>query len=189
MNRTNLFESGQRCNCQRCGALVKVDPLDGSKAKMLKRSKDVKGLCINCAVHDWLRNTYPLNLLLAKAGPRGLALTHIQEEFAGIMKLQISDAVPDEIGWQAIIDNWELPFPTKLKRTAINPVDQAELDRYPEEERKRSKLRDERLNDPRSDEEIFEAKQKEAGKLLINIMREVHAKNDENSQENHSDRQ
>ena len=149
-----------------------MDPLAGSQAKMIRWSKVPKGLCVNCAVHDWLRNTYPVNLLLARSGARGLALPHIQEQFAGIMKSRCSDALPDEIDWRAIIDNWELPFPTKLKRTATNPVSQAELDREPEEEISRRKRLDERLKDPRSDEEIAEAKQAEAAELLRNAMRE-----------------
>lgn len=171
MNQLNLFEKEQTCHCSRCGARCKVDPLAGSKAKMLKRGKSPKGLCVNCAVHDFLRNTYPVNLLLAQSGPQGLALSHIQEQFTGIMKSRCSDAVPDEIDWQAIIDNWELPFANKLKSSATNPVNQAELDRYPEEEKKREKRQIERLMDPRSDEEIYEAKYKEAETLLLDCMR------------------
>ena len=113
----------------RCGARCGVNPVAGSKARMLKRGKSPKGLCVNCAVHDFLRNTYPVNLLLAQSGPQSLAYPHIQEQFAGIMKSRCSDAMPDEIGWQAIIDNWDLPFPTKLKTSNVNPVNQAELDR------------------------------------------------------------
>jgi len=133
MNQPNLFETEQKCDCSRCGARCKVDPVAGSQAKMLKRSEIPKGLCISCAVHDFLRNTYPVNLLLAQSGPRGLALPHIQEQFAGIMRSRLSDAMPDEISWQAIIDNWDLPFPTKLKSSAVNPVNQAELDRAAKE--------------------------------------------------------
>lgn len=172
MNQRNLFESEQKCHCGRCGVRIRLDPKAVSQAKMLKRSKVPKGLCLNCAVHDWLRNTYPLNLLLAKAGPRGLALPHIQEQFAGIMKSQISDALPNEISWQAVIDNWDLPFPDKLKRSPMNPVNQAELDRHPAEEKKREQMLIERFKDPRSDEEIVDAKYKEAATILIDAMRE-----------------
>jgi len=129
MDQLNLFETEQKCCCLRCGARCRVDPVAGSQAKMLKRGKSPKGLCVNCAVHDFLRNTYPVNLLLAQSGPRGLAFPHIQEQFAGIMRSRCSDAMPDEIGWQAIIDNWDLPFLKKLKSSAANPVNQAELDR------------------------------------------------------------
>lgn len=130
MNQLNLFASDQNVTaCLRCGARCKVDPLDGSKAKMLKRGKLPQGLCLNCAVHDFLRNTYPVNLLLAQSGPRALAMPHIQEQFAGIMKSAFSDALPDEIDWQVIIDNWDLPFANKVKSSSMNPANQAELDR------------------------------------------------------------
>ena len=172
MNQPKLFfEKEQKCNCGRCGARCKVNPLAGSKAKMLRRNKVPKGLCVNCAVHDFLRNTYPVNLILARSGPKSLAFPHIQQQFAGIMRSRLSDAVPDEIDWQAIIDKWDLPFPNKLKSSVTNPVNQAELDRYPGEEKEREKLRIERLKDPRTDEEISEDYYKKAETILLNVMR------------------
>lgn len=115
-------------NCERCGAHCRVDALRSSDAKMLRRSKEPKGLCINCAVSDWLRNTYPPNILLAQSGPKVLLFPHIQEQFAEIMKVGFADAKPDEIVWQRIVDNWELPFPKKIKPSASNPCSQEELD-------------------------------------------------------------
>ncbi len=117
------------CKCRRCGASCKVDPKPNSQARMLKRSAKPKGLCVNCAVQNELRHLYPANLLLARSGPSCLALLHIQEQFAGILKLAGSDAEPDEIDWDVIIENWELPFSHKVKPSATNPVTQEELDR------------------------------------------------------------
>ena len=167
----NLFETEQKCNCLRCGARCRLDPIVNSKARMVKRSDVPKGLCINCAVHDTLRNLYPANMLLASSGPRGLAFPHIQEQFAGILKSANSDAMPGEINWDIVIKNWDLPFPHKLKRSATNPVDHAELDRAPQEEIRRRKFIDERLKDPRSDEEISDDNYKKAEALLFNAMR------------------
>lgn len=123
-----LFDEDGSTNCQRCGARLKVDAVPGSKAKMLRRSKGPKGLCINCAVHDFLRNTYPPNIQLAESGPEILLYQHIQELFANIMKAGFADANADEIDWQRIVDNWYLPFPTKLKTSGMNPCSQKELD-------------------------------------------------------------
>lgn len=123
-----LFNEEGRANCQRCGAQLKVDAVPGSKAKMLRRSKDAKGLCINCAVHDWLHNTYPPNIQLAESGPQILLYPMIQEKFADLMRTGLSDATPDEIDWQRIVDNWELPFPKKVKPSASNPCSQEQLD-------------------------------------------------------------
>lgn len=119
-------------DCERCGARCKVAGPRNPKAGMLRRSKEPKGLCINCAVHDFLRNTYPVNMLLAQSGPKGLLLPHIQEAFAGIMRVSLADAEPDEINWELIIENWNLPFKSKVKATVMNPASQAVLDREPE---------------------------------------------------------
>jgi hypothetical protein len=116
------------CNCERCGAKLQVGPAPGSEAKMLRRSKETKGLCINCAVHDFLRHTYPPNIQLAESGPEILLIPHIQELFAGIMKAGFADANPDEVDWQLIVDNWDLPFPKKVKPSASNPCSQELLD-------------------------------------------------------------
>ncbi len=115
-------------NCQRCGVRCQVGSPKNPNAKMLRRSKEPKGICVNCAVHDWLRNTYPCNMLLAQSGPRALALPHIQEQFTGIMRVGMADAMPDEICWELIIENWELPFSHKIKPSNTNPCSQLELD-------------------------------------------------------------
>ncbi len=126
------------CECIRCGIRCRVDSPGNPNAKMLRRSKQPKGLCVNCAVHDFLRNTYPANMLLAESGPKALALPHIQEQFAGIMRAGFSDAVPDEIDWDLIIENWDLPFPNKMKKSNTNPCSQLEL--FEISERKRPGL-------------------------------------------------
>lgn len=123
-----LFDGHASTNCERCGARLKVDTPKSSNAKMLRRSKEPKGLCVNCAVHDWLRNTYPPNILLAQSGPKVLLHPHIQDLFTGIMKIGFADAQPDEIDWERIIENWDLPFPTKLKPSGMNPCSQLLLD-------------------------------------------------------------
>ena len=115
-------------NCQRCGARCRVAGSRNPDAKMLRRSKEPKGLCVNCAVHDWLRNTYPCNILLAQSGAKALIHPHIQEQFTEIMRIGMADAMPDEICWDLIIENWNMPFPHKIKPSATNPVGQLEFD-------------------------------------------------------------
>jgi hypothetical protein len=64
--------------------------------------------------------------------------------FFDILKSAGTDAEPHEINWSAVIENWDLPFPTKLKPSPMNPVTQEELDREPQER----KLRQERAKQP-----------------------------------------
>ncbi len=118
---------GTECECGRCGIRCRVGSSGRPDAKMLRRSDKPKGLCVNCAVHDFLRNTYPANMLLAESGPGSLVHPHIQEQFAGLMRVGMADAMPDEIRWDLIIENWDLPFPNKMKKSNTNPCSQLEL--------------------------------------------------------------
>lgn len=115
-------------HCERCEAPYKIAGPGNPDAKMLRRGKKPKGLCVNCAVHDWLRNCYPANMQLAESGPKPLLHPDMQELFAGIMRVALADAQPDEINWDLIVENWDLPFPHKIKRSATNPCSQQELD-------------------------------------------------------------
>ncbi len=154
-------------NCERCGVRCRADGPQGTKAKMLCHSKEPKGLCVNCAVHDWLRNTYPVNLLLATSGPKSLLLPHIQEQFTGIMRIGFADAKPDEIDWQRIVDNWELPFKNKVKGTAMNPASQDVLDMEPEMQAREEHLfREETIAKEEGFESLFEKQQAKLDRII-----------------------
>lgn len=160
-----LFDTVDTVDCSRCGQRCRVDPLPGSKAKMLRWS--TKGLCVNCAVHDWLRNTYPPNLILAGSGPKVLLFTHIQEQFTEIMKIGFADAKPDEIDWQRIVDNWELPFKNKVKGTAMNPASQDVLDMEPEmQAREENFFREEMIAKEQGFGSLHEKQQAERSRII-----------------------
>ena len=44
------------------------------------------------------------------------------------MRVGSADAQPDEIDWNRIVENWDLPFPKKIKPSCTNPCTQKELD-------------------------------------------------------------
>jgi len=161
--------------CPRCGARCQVGPLPGAQAKMLRRSPTI-GLCVNCATHNFLRNTYPVNILLAEMGPRGLLLPHIQQAFAAIMRVNHADAQPDEISWEQIVTNWDLPFPHKIKRSAMNPCDDKELSAIKRGERiglhQPSKSLEELTKPIRSFEELNEL-EPELGDKFRNLLHEL----------------
>jgi len=170
--RTNLFESNEQCNCLRCGFKCLVDSVRGSRATMLKRSNEPKGLCINCAAHDVLRNLYPANLILARSGPKGLDLPHIQQQFEALLKIAGTDAMPGEINWSIVIANWNLPFPNKIKRTSVNPMNEEDLVREVEYDKNRmARLRQE-MADPRTPLQKIEDVEKMFVEEVIPLLKE-----------------
>lgn len=153
-------------HCERCEAPCKVAGPGNPDAKMLRRSKS-KGLCVNCAVHDWLRNTYPVNLIFTTLSPDALRLEHIQQQFTGIMRVAGADAQPDEIDWEAIITNWDLPFKNKVKGTAMNPASQDVLGMEPEmQAREEDFFREEMIAKEEGFESLFD-KQEAARERFI----------------------
>lgn len=171
MNQPNLFESNEQYYCLRCGAKCRVDPVRGSQARMLKRSKQPKGLCINCAAHDVLRNLYPANLLLSRSGPKGLSLPHIQHQFEAILKNAGTDSLPGEIDWIKVIANWNLPFPNKIKRTSVNPMNEEDMAREVEYDKNRMEILRRQMEDPRTPEQKMEDAEKEFVEKIIPLLR------------------
>lgn len=115
-----MSDFGAICNCERCGVRCRVGAVEPSKAKMLRRSTKPKGMCNNCAVTEFLANTYPPNMLIEES-PHGAAILlfpQIQEQFAAIMAGR-SDMKPEEINWQIVVDNWDLPL--TVKKSPTNP--------------------------------------------------------------------
>ena len=155
--------------CQRCKTELAVNPKPQSDAKMLKRAKQSQGFCVNCAVHDWLRNTYPVNQILAgmKNPAETLRLEHIQQQFTDIMRVGNADAMPDEINWEAIIDNWDLPWKNKVKGTAMNPASQAVLDMEPENQaRQENYFREEIIAQEEGFRSLFEKQESERDRII-----------------------
>jgi len=152
--------------CKRCGAQCRIAGTPGEKAKML-RFAEGPGLCVNCAVHDWLRNTYPPNILLAGSGPKVLLFPHIQQQFTEIMRIGFADAKSDEIDWQRIVDNWELPFENKVKATAMNPASQDVLDMEPEMQARQENLfREEMIAREQGFGSLFEKQEAERARII-----------------------
>jgi hypothetical protein len=59
--------------------------------------------------------------MLIEESPHGAAILlfpPIQEQFAAIMAGR-SDMIPEEINWQTVVDNWNLPL--KVKTSPTNP--------------------------------------------------------------------
>lgn len=111
---------GELCNCSRCGAACRVTPGRDAKAKMLRKSAHPDGFCANCAVTEYLANSYPINMLLERSGPEVLRHPALRTPFAEIMESGHANMRIEEIDWDKVVDNWSLPLP-QVKRGAMNP--------------------------------------------------------------------
>lgn len=108
------------CNCERCGLPLRVAEPSNPKAELLRRSKEPKGVCLDCATTEWLMNNYPGNMLLDRNGPKVLLQPPFQQRFGQIMQAGNADAPLDEIDWERIVANWELPVYID-KKNPLNP--------------------------------------------------------------------
>ena len=94
--------------CQRCGQLCR--PGKGNPNSRPFR-KAASGLCVNCAVTDFLKTTEPICGLLSSTGPEALLNLAMQKQFSAIMAAGNCDASPSEISWQTVVDQWDLAMP------------------------------------------------------------------------------
>ena len=104
-------------NCSRCGAICKVADSATEDARLLKHSTEPSGYCVECGVTDFFKNHSQLAMLMEMnpAGKQMLLDPRVQQQFAGLMQTGKADAKSEEINWQRVHDNWDLPFPKVRK--------------------------------------------------------------------------
>ena len=102
-------------NCLRCGRQCQPGKSNNSEARPFRRAK--KGLCPDCAVTHFLLcpELEVLRIGILREGIRTLKNPTIQAQFAEILKIGKSEMSIDEINWDRVIDQWELPFPKGYK--------------------------------------------------------------------------
>ena len=118
--RNSPMERHRTTPCERCRFPTRIGPPPSSDAALLRRTALSHGFCANCAVTVWLQLTAPLNRLLCESphGPQMLLAPHVQQHFLAIMRAGNADMHPEEIDWDRIVAQWELPLerPTALIR-------------------------------------------------------------------------
>ena len=96
------------CQCERCHRPLRVDP-GRPDAEIFRRAKVPAGVCPDCLVTQFLYNTYPINLQLDETGPELLLKPGIREAFLACGIMERADLTIDEVNWQRVVDQWNLP--------------------------------------------------------------------------------
>ena len=112
----------QIVSCDRCGVPCKVAYTANEDARLLMHSTAPAGWCADCAATDFMKNRSPLARMM-EMNPIGKAMLldpRVQAQFAVLMKTGNTDAKPEELNWQRIHGNWELPFgkPKRKRKSA-----------------------------------------------------------------------
>lgn len=95
--------------CSRCGTPCRVAPSDDSpNTRLLKRSSTPDGVCASCAITAFIKGVPTLMAGIEKNGVNILRLPMIQEQFTGLLDAGQSDASPDEVDWDRVVENWDL---------------------------------------------------------------------------------
>ena len=108
--------------CLRCTRPCEVSPPTAPPGRLLTRSASPSGLCPNCAVRTFLAAT-PLARLAetSPAGPAAFLVPHVQAQFVQLMARGGAQMRPDEIDWEAVVAQWDLPLPGTRRRRQSSP--------------------------------------------------------------------
>jgi hypothetical protein len=107
-----MFET-VTATCKRCG-FGPLQAADGNPdARLLRHARE--GLCASCAITQVIKAT-PMVLGIERNGVEILRDPRVQAQFARLLDVGRADASPDEIDWERVITNWELPDPTRRGR-------------------------------------------------------------------------
>ncbi len=112
-----MSEEIRFARCQRCNLSMRVRVRSGNPdALLMQHSETGEGLCASCAATLFLYSIEHIKQSID--GKRELLLWDaMQQQFASLMQAGHADAKPEEINWQSVHDNWELPFPKSKKRS------------------------------------------------------------------------
>lgn len=97
--------------CVRCGKPCQPGENKNPEARPFRLSE--KGLCANCVVTQFMLcdDLEPFRIGLLRNGIEVLKSPAIQKQFTKILEVGGSELITEEIDWNMIIDQWDLPFP------------------------------------------------------------------------------
>lgn len=106
--------------CVRCGKLCVVGGPPNPEARLIPyataQEAKTQGLCADCAVAVFIKAQPALMFGIELNGTKMLLDSRVQQRFGEIMVIGKADAKLEEVNWQRVVDNWELPIPKPGKR-------------------------------------------------------------------------
>lgn len=113
---------GQIVACSRCGRPCRVAATRSEDARLLRNALTVAngGWCANCGMTAFIRfgtgNVGPggdgLGLMFRdETDPGVLRLRSVQEAIERVLAVGKADARPEDLDWETMFANWNLPFP------------------------------------------------------------------------------
>jgi hypothetical protein len=115
-------QPGALAKCDRCGVQLRVAETRREDSRPFRRSMTTAGLCPDCVMTEFLYNTYPVNMIIDERGPEMLLNAECMRSAllsSGVMDPAHCEMDVNEINWQRVYDNWNLPV--KVKKSGLNP--------------------------------------------------------------------
>lgn len=98
--------------CTRCGKLGRTGPQPNPEGRLMVYAQTAENaLCADCAATAFIKIVETMMWGIEKNGVEMLLNPTVQQSFAEVMKVGRADATPEEIDWQRVVENWELPVP------------------------------------------------------------------------------
>jgi hypothetical protein len=143
---SNPLPAGVDALCRRCGVPMRLGRPGKEDAPWLRLAKVPEGVCANCAMTEFLVNTYPVNMIVDERGPEMLLQPAVREAFVSSGVIQSSDMHIDEVNWQTVVANWALPV--HVAKNPRNPYRMGEARERREAVEQHKAARRARLDDP-----------------------------------------
>jgi hypothetical protein len=107
--------------CDRCGVHLRFRPQTGNAgARVMRHARQPKGVCATCGFRQWLATDYggALEEIIrrdCKNDPIVLKSPHIREMIQRLMIVGKCDAPFEEIDFDRLVAQWDLPIAGKRK--------------------------------------------------------------------------
>lgn len=101
--------AGKVVHCSRCAGRCIVAPTRNENARLMRHGNET-GWCAMCGITNFLQNCAVVSELLKQQGAECLRLPHVQAQMARVLLAGGSDIRPEQIDWDEVIANWNLPF-------------------------------------------------------------------------------